>query len=110
MAETVLGRRLRSRGVPWGTLLRWLPRLPSLLRLVGRLLGDRRVPLWAKALLALIPLYLASPVDLVPELVAGLFGLTDDVAVALFLLRAFLRAVPADVLAEHLEAVRLPLP
>jgi uncharacterized membrane protein YkvA (DUF1232 family) len=110
MADTVLGRRIRQHGVPWGTLLRWLPRLPRVVRLVGRLLRDRRVPLWPKALLALVPIYLLSPVDLVPELVTGLFGLTDDVAVALFLLRLFLQGVPPDVLAEHLEALKLPEP
>jgi uncharacterized membrane protein YkvA (DUF1232 family) len=110
MAETVLGRRLREGGVPWRTLLRWLPRLPRVATLVGRLVSDRRVPRWPKLVLALIPLYFLSPVDLVPEILTGVLGLTDDLAVAVFLFRHFLHAVPPEVLAEHLEALGLPEP
>ena len=51
--------------------------LPSLLRLYWRLLGDRRVPLWPKAVLV---------------------G------------RAFLWWCPAEVVTEHLRALRLRLP
>jgi uncharacterized membrane protein YkvA (DUF1232 family) len=106
MAQTVLGR-LKRRGIPWGTLLRWLPKAPRVARLLSRLVRDRRVPAWAKALLALIPLYLLLPIDLVPEMFLGPVGLADDLAVAAFLLRQFLQGVPPEVLAEHLADVKL---
>jgi uncharacterized membrane protein YkvA (DUF1232 family) len=107
MGETVLGRLLRQRGIPWGTLLRWLPRAPRVAKLVSRLAADRRVSGWSKALLALIPIYVLVPVDLVPELLTGPLGLTDDLAVALLLFRQFLQSVPPAVLAEHLTDLRL---
>ncbi len=109
MPETVLGRRLRQRPIPWGTLLRWLPRAPSVIRLYARLLRDRRVPRSPKLLLAGAVVYLLSPVDLVPELAFSLFGMADDLALLWLALRNVLARTPEPVLAEHLAAVGLEL-
>ncbi len=109
MRETVVGRRLRGRPIPWGTLLRWLPRAPRVVRLYARLLRDRRVPRGPKLLLAAAALYLLSPVDLVPELAFSLFGVADDLALLWLALRYVLTATPEPVLAEHLATVGLEL-
>ena len=109
MAQTHIGRALRGRPIPWGTLLRWLPKAPRAVRLYGRLLADRRVPRTPKILLALAVAYLVSPVDLVPEIAYWLFGVADDLAVVWLALRHVLASTPEPVLAEHLAAVGLEL-
>ncbi len=110
MPETVVGRRLRQRPIPWGTILRWLPRAPRLVRLCLRLLGDARVPWDPKLLLAAAVAYLLSPVDLLPELAFWLFGVADDLVLLWLALRYLLLRTPAPVLAEHLAAVGLARP
>jgi uncharacterized membrane protein YkvA (DUF1232 family) len=74
--------------------------IPDCLVLVRRLLGDPRVPRSGKALLVALGLYLASPLDLVPDIVPVAGQLDDAILVAL-VLRTVLRAVGAGLLAEH---------
>ncbi|HEX7128396.1 MAG TPA: DUF1232 domain-containing protein [Thermodesulfobacteriota bacterium] len=107
MAETVLGRLIRRRGLPWTTLVRWLPKAPRVLRLVWRLVADRRVPAWPKVLAAAVAAYLFAPVDLVPEAIFGPLGVADDLGLVVLALKTLLSSTPAPVLAEHLEAVGL---
>ncbi len=109
MAETVIGRLIRQRGIPWGTLLRWLPRAPRVARLLGRLFRDSRVPVWPKLLAVAAVAYFFVPVDLVPEAVFGPLGVADDIGLLVLGLRTLLSAAPAPVLAEHIEAVGLTL-
>jgi uncharacterized membrane protein YkvA (DUF1232 family) len=107
MTETVLGRLIRRGGFSWTTLLRWLPKAPRVLRLLGRLLGDRRVPAWPKVLAAAAAVYLLVPVDLVPEALFGPFGVADDLGLVVLAVKTLLSSAPAPVLAEHIEAVGL---
>lgn len=61
-------------------------------RTAWRLFLDPRVPVGIKAIPALGILYLASPIDVVPELLAPILGplaVADDLAVLLLALRAF---------------------
>ncbi len=74
-----------------------LIRLPGRLR---RLAADPRTPRRARWLLVALALYLANPIDLVPDFIPVL-GQVDDVAVAALLLGLAWRAVPATVWAEH---------
>ena len=83
--------------------------LPNLLRLYWRLLTDRRVPLWPKAVLVGSLAYVASPFDLVPDLMP-VVGQLDDLTLLVLVGRAFLWWCPADVVAEHMQALRLRLP
>jgi uncharacterized membrane protein YkvA (DUF1232 family) len=80
--------------------------LPSLLRLYWRLLTDRRVPLWPKAVLIASLVYVASPVDLLPDMLPVL-GQLDDLTLIVLVGRSFLWWCPADVVAEHMRALRL---
>ena len=69
------------------------------LKLVWRLLRDRRVPLYLKALPVLGLLYILMPRDLLPDILP-VVGHVDDLVVAAGLLLAFmllaLRAVAMD--------------
>jgi uncharacterized membrane protein YkvA (DUF1232 family) len=69
--------------------------------LLWRLLKDRRVPWWARALLPALLLYLALPVDLIPDFIPVL-GHLDDLLVVLLVVAVLLRAVPPEATEEHL--------
>jgi uncharacterized membrane protein YkvA (DUF1232 family) len=74
--------------------------LPNLIRLFKGLVGDPRVPLRAKVVLALAGLWLASPIDLIPEFIP-LLGALDDAIVAALALRFALAATDGAVVREH---------
>ena len=74
--------------------------LPNLVRLFRGLLGDERVPRSSKALLVLGGLWLASPIDLIPEFLPGI-GAIDDAVVAGLVLRHVVRRAGPDVVRDH---------
>jgi uncharacterized membrane protein YkvA (DUF1232 family) len=74
--------------------------VPNLARLFRGLISDPRVPRGSKVLLFLGALWLASPIDLIPEFVPVL-GPLDDAVVAALILRHVLRRAGPDVIAEH---------
>jgi len=74
--------------------------LPNLIRLFGGLLRDVRVPLRAKILLAVATLWLASPIDLIPEFIP-IVGSLDDAVVAALALRFVLRTTDGAIVREH---------
>jgi uncharacterized membrane protein YkvA (DUF1232 family) len=73
---------------------------PRLVKLVWRLLRDRRVPSRIKATLVLLGGYLASPVDLIPDFIPGI-GQVDDLVLVAFALDQILNRVPDEVVREH---------
>jgi uncharacterized membrane protein YkvA (DUF1232 family) len=73
---------------------------PRLVRLVWRLTRDPRVPARNKATLLLVGAYLASPIDLIPDFLAGV-GHVDDLIVVAFALDQILNRVPPEVVREH---------
>jgi uncharacterized membrane protein YkvA (DUF1232 family) len=74
--------------------------LPNLVRLFRGLLGDPRVPRSSKALLLLGAVWLASPIDLIPEFLPGIGGI-DDAIVAGLVLRHLVRRAGPDVVKDH---------
>jgi uncharacterized membrane protein YkvA (DUF1232 family) len=86
------GRRSEARAL--ATLL------PNLLVLFRGLLTDRRVPRSAKVWLGLAVVWIASPIDLVPEFIP-IAGPLDDAIVATLALRCLLRRAPRPLLFEH---------
>src|SRR5262249_40466245 len=74
--------------------------IPNLLVLFKGLMDDRRVPRGSKALLVVGAVWLASPIDLIPEFIPFL-GPLDDAVVAALILRHVLRTAGPDVVAEH---------
>ncbi len=74
--------------------------LPNLIKLLGRLIRDPRVPARSKALAGAALAYVASPIDFVPDLIPVL-GRSDDVFVAIFALHHLIRTAGEDVVVEH---------
>jgi uncharacterized membrane protein YkvA (DUF1232 family) len=84
--------------------LRFLRHLPDFVRLYWRLLRDRRVSIWPKALLVLGVLYVVSPVDLVPDFIPFV-GEVDDLIVIIAACRFFMYLCPREVVREHVERI-----
>jgi uncharacterized membrane protein YkvA (DUF1232 family) len=74
--------------------------VPDCLVRLKRLLGDPRVDRRRKALLAGAVAYLATPIDLVPDVIP-IAGQLDDAIVVALALRAVLRAQGGALLDEH---------
>ncbi len=74
--------------------------LPNLIRLFGGLLRDPRVPLRAKIVLGVASVWLASPIDLIPEFIP-ILGSLDDAVVAALALRFVLATTDAAIVREH---------
>jgi uncharacterized membrane protein YkvA (DUF1232 family) len=74
--------------------------LPNLILLFRGLWRDPRVPRGSKLLLGFGLVWLASPIDLIPEFVP-VVGPLDDAIVAALILRSVARRVGKSVLAEH---------
>ena len=74
--------------------------IPNFLVLFRGLLRDPRVPRGPKIWLVVAVIWIASPIDLVPEFIPVL-GPADDVIVAALVLRHVLKRTDRSVLAEH---------
>ena len=76
--------------------------LPKLVRLLGRLFRDARVPAFGKLVFVAAVLYLISPIDLIPDFLFPILGQMDDLGMVLAGLRYLLHRTPSNVLEEHL--------
>jgi uncharacterized membrane protein YkvA (DUF1232 family) len=92
VALILVGRRALAREL--ATLV------PNLTRLFAALMRDPRVPFRAKLVLGATALYLAMPIDLIPDFVP-IAGSLDDAIVAAFALRFVVRASSPEIVAEH---------
>ena len=101
-------RRAALRNSEMGRLARRVAALSlrRKVRLAWRLLADRRVPLLARAVLSAVVLYLAMPLDIVPDFIP-VVGYLDDVLIILGAAWLFLRLVPAGVLEEQVAALEM---
>jgi uncharacterized membrane protein YkvA (DUF1232 family) len=88
----VLARRL-----PPGMARDLAALIPACVTVVSRLRKDPRVPRSAKFAVLIAGLWVASPIDLIPEFVP-VIGRLDDVVVVALALRYAGRQVPRDVL------------
>lgn len=73
-------------------------------RLILRLLGDRRVPVWPKLIIPATIAYIFSPIDLLSDPILGL-GQLDDAAILLIGLKLFVELCPTDIVREHVESL-----
>jgi uncharacterized membrane protein YkvA (DUF1232 family) len=74
--------------------------VPDVLRLVGRLVADPTVTWWVRALLAVLGLYLLSPIDLVPDFIP-VIGYLDDAIIVALVMRLALRQAGPTAIARH---------
>jgi len=80
------------------------------IKLVLRLMSDRRVNFFLKLLPIASLVYLVSPVDLAPGLALPIIGALDDAAVLWIGLSLFMSLCPDDVVQEHLNALQNVIP
>ncbi|WP_343450889.1 YkvA family protein [Micromonospora oryzae] len=88
---------LLARRLPPGLLRDLAAFVPDCVTMVRRLRRDPRVPRRAKLAILLAGLWVASPVDLIPEFLP-VIGPLDDIVVVVLALRYAGRQVPRDVL------------
>ena len=74
--------------------------LPNLIKLLGRLLKDPRVPRRSKILLGVSFAYVLSPIDLLPEFIP-VAGLLDDIFLVAFALNHLIERAGEELVIEH---------
>ncbi|MGL5858829.1 MAG: YkvA family protein [Angustibacter sp.] len=74
--------------------------LPDALRLLRGLAADRAVSRGVRIRLALLTVYLASPIDLVPDFIP-VIGYADDAVVVALALRSAVRCAGPEALERH---------
>lgn len=86
---------------PRGNLLTEALRiLPDLLRLIPRLARDRSLPRGVRVRLALLVVYLALPIDLIPDFIPVL-GYADDAIIVTLVLRGVVRQAGLAAVRAH---------
>ncbi len=105
IAAFLLWRTASARTKEFGDRLSELPwRLR--VKLAWRLMGDDHVPLLVRAIPPLLVLYLAMPLDIIPDVIP-ILGQLDDVLVLVVALGLLARFVPPQVVDAHLDALEL---
>ena len=74
--------------------------LPDTVRLLKRLAADRQLPRRIRVVLAGVLIFLASPIDLIPDFIPVL-GYADDAIITALALRWVTRAAGPGALARH---------
>jgi uncharacterized membrane protein YkvA (DUF1232 family) len=90
---------LLARRLPPGLMRDLAAFIPDCLTTVRQLRRDPRVPRRAKIAVVLAGLWVASPIDLIPEFLP-VIGPLDDIVVVALALRYAARQVPREVLLE----------
>ena len=85
---------------PQGGMLR---DLVTRLKLIGRLMADRRVNIFVKLLPLASLAYLFSPVDLIPVVVLPVIGALDDAAILWIGSTLFVELCPPKIVEEHIN-------
>lgn len=74
--------------------------IPNIVKLIGRLLTDSRVPRRSKIVLGMAAAYVASPIDLIPDVIPVL-GWADDVLILLFAIDSLVDRAGPEIVDEH---------
>src|SRR5213592_2868972 len=83
-------------------LAKRIARLPFLdkISLAGSLVSDDRVPIAPRIIALALVLYIASPIDLIPDFIP-LIGYVDDILIVIVGAGLLLRSIPRHILEEH---------
>lgn len=87
--------KLRERAI------RYVKELGYFVRLFVSLLLDERVDRKIKLFVASVLAYVVAPVDFIPELFSGLFGMLDDFVLSAFALNVILNWVDPEIIKSH---------
>jgi uncharacterized membrane protein YkvA (DUF1232 family) len=80
------------------------------IKLIIRLMGDRRVSTWLKLIPIGALIYLISPIDLIPGAVIPFIGALDDAAVLWIGATLFVNLCPEEVVQEHMSSLQKVIP
>ena len=76
------------------------------IKLILRLMGDRRVNAFLKLLPIAAAIYVVSPVDLIPGAIIPVIGALDDAVVIWLGTTLFVTLCPEEVVREHTQALQ----
>jgi uncharacterized membrane protein YkvA (DUF1232 family) len=96
-------RKNRQLTVSQGNMLR---DIVLRLKLIGRLMSDRRVNFFLKLLPLASLAYLFWPVDVVPAIALPVIGVLDDAAILWIGSTLFVELCPPHVVREHIQSLR----
>lgn len=91
---------IKDKGVN-DTVASYILLAPDLFVLLARLMLDKRVSVPSKAIAGAAVAYFITPLDFIPEVLVGGFGLLDDVILAVYALRRILVDVDEVIVREH---------
>lgn len=91
---------IKDKGVN-DTVASYILLAPDLFVLLARLMLDKRVSVPSKAIAGVAVAYFIAPIDFIPEVLVGGFGLLDDVILAVYALRRILVDVDETIVREH---------
>lgn len=74
-------------------------------KLILRLIGDKRVNPWLKVIPVAGLVYLISPLDIIPDIMLPVIGELDDAAILWLTNYLFVELCPPEVVAEHVKAL-----
>jgi uncharacterized membrane protein YkvA (DUF1232 family) len=78
-------------------------------KLIVRLIGDRRVNPWLKVIPVAGLAYLISPLDIIPDIMLPVIGELDDAAILWLTNYLFIELCPPEIVAEHVKALNANL-
>src|SRR5438093_13242744 len=83
-------------------LAKRIAKLPFLdkVSLAGSLISDDRIPIAPRIIALALVLYIASPIDLIPDFIP-VIGYFDDILIVLIGAGLLLRSIPRHILEEH---------
>ncbi len=90
------GQSIQTRQLVQDTVLM----IPNLVKLIGRLLADPRVPRRSKIVLGAAAAYVVSPIDLIPEVIP-IIGWADDLIFLMMALDALISRTGPEIVQEH---------
>ncbi len=110
MTDSLRPDEVISPGTGGSVQLRQLARdsallFPNLIKLLGRLAKDQRVPRRSKLVVAGALGYLVSPVDVLPDFIP-VVGVVDDVLVVALALNHLITVAGEEVVLEHWDGPR----
>ncbi len=74
-------------------------------KLILRLIRDRRVSFWLKIIPIGGLIYLVSPLDLIPDIALPVIGELDDAAILYITNALFIELCPPAIVREHVKAL-----
>lgn len=74
--------------------------IPNIVKLIGRLLLDSRVPRRSKLVLGMAGAYVVSPIDIIPDVIP-VVGWADDVLILMFAIDSLVERAGPEIVAEH---------